>query len=1223
MKDLKQLSRLVLLILLLPGVTGPVSRAWAQSVTTGGELRKWHKVTLTFEGPTVAEDSEPNPFTDYRLNVTFTHESGSPTYVVPGYFAADGDAANTSATDGSRWRVHFAPDKTGTWNYQTSFRTGNNVAIDLSADAGSSAGFMDGTTGSLSVAATNKSGRDFRARGRAEYVGQHYLQLQEKGEWFIKAGADAPENMLAYDDFDATPNNGNRRKSWQPHQRDYSAADAANFTWDDGKGTELLGVVRYLGEIKGVNAMSFLTFSLDGDDDNVYPHLQNTGSDSWNQVHHTRFDVSKMDQWERIFEYADQKGVFLHFKTHETENDQLMSDFEGKVYYRELIARYAHHLALVWNISEEISISESQIKDWLSFIEDTDPYRHPTGFHTFPNQQDRYDNFTGNQSDMTYASIQTGKGAVHRDVAAQVNASREANKRWIVCNDEQGSAQVGVDCDPNDRELVREEVLWGALMAGGMGVEYYYGYQTCESDLTAQDHRTRDQKYTDAAIAIRFFQQYFQPYLPDIRPDDGATADNDDYVLRNADRTAYAIYLPGGGSTSLNLGGQSGDYTVRWFDPRNGGDLQNGSVTTISGGSSSSIGNPPGSPSSDWVALVTAGASSPPPPPTGNGAVTLTPADDAYLDNGNRFNTGDLRVEPGRRVSYLKFDVSGVDGNVTNATLRLREGTDPGSGTLRVAVGSSNDWTENNLSDTNKPTAGSTVATRSGSVEDGTLVSFDVTSAVAGNGTLSFVVTMEEGGNDVALQSKEATAAPELVIEYSEEDGGSSSDEPSGEESCGYEEQGGIVVMETENTPTDPGEWINQTDVAGFTGGSHLEFTGNGSNGGPASSPLRYTFKVNKAGAYRLLIRAHKQLDGQPNDKNNDGYVRMEGDFSAVSGDNNAALVDLQKDTKLFGGSANGWAWARKLDVNNKIKKDPIYNFKAGNTYTLVVSGRSVKWNIDRIVLFHSSVAEAQATDINRDETTGGCGTPGGGGPTTPGAVILTPIHDAYWQNGKGYNDPLLRVEKDRRTTYLQFQLPAPEDQVQSVRLTMNVVSDPGSGTFVVSQGTPSRWQETTINESNRPLLGEPLGELSGTFSVGETKVWELDPSIIISDEGLINLLITQISGNDAAFASKEYGQNLQPQLTVVYQDGTVVEGQRQRATTTQGRTLIAYPNPTSDYVTVEGAKAQHDSVIQVFDITGNEVLKTTHQETVDLRQLSPGTYVIRAEGESISVIKE
>src|SRR5689334_3195636 len=67
-------------------------------VAISGELKQWHKVTLTLTGPQADEvSSTPNPFMDYRMTVTFGHESGSPSYSVPGYFAADGNAANTSA----------------------------------------------------------------------------------------------------------------------------------------------------------------------------------------------------------------------------------------------------------------------------------------------------------------------------------------------------------------------------------------------------------------------------------------------------------------------------------------------------------------------------------------------------------------------------------------------------------------------------------------------------------------------------------------------------------------------------------------------------------------------------------------------------------------------------------------------------------------------------------------------------------------------------------------------------------------------------------------------------------------------------------------------------------------------------------------------------------------------------------------------------------------------
>ena len=53
------------------------------------------------------------------------------------------------------------------------------------------------------------------------------------------------------------------------------------------------------------------------------------------------------------------------------------------------------------------------------------------------------------------------------------------------------------------------------------------------------------------------------------------------------------------------------------------------------------------------------------------------------------------------------------------------------------------------------------------------------------------------------------------------------------------------------------------------------------------------------------------------------------------------------------------------LDVNLKkpgiqgkkkhLKKPAVYEFKAGETYTLTVSGRSKRFNLDRVVLSHES----------------------------------------------------------------------------------------------------------------------------------------------------------------------------------------------------------------------------------------------------------------------------
>ena len=78
-----------------------VSEAQRQTATVGGELKRWHKVTVTLDGPAVSATGTPNPFLDLRMDVTFTHAASKTTYRVPGFFDADGNAANTGASAGS------------------------------------------------------------------------------------------------------------------------------------------------------------------------------------------------------------------------------------------------------------------------------------------------------------------------------------------------------------------------------------------------------------------------------------------------------------------------------------------------------------------------------------------------------------------------------------------------------------------------------------------------------------------------------------------------------------------------------------------------------------------------------------------------------------------------------------------------------------------------------------------------------------------------------------------------------------------------------------------------------------------------------------------------------------------------------------------------------------------------------------------------------------------
>ncbi|MCS7043875.1 MAG: DUF5060 domain-containing protein [Bryobacteraceae bacterium] len=177
--------------------------ALLQAQRIDGELKLWHRITVSFEGPETSEEAVPNPFTGYRLAVDFRHTPTGRTIRVPGFYAADGNAAETSATAGRVWQAHFMPDAEGEWTFRASFRAGPWIAIDPSPSAGAPAAF-DGAQGRFVVAPTDRKAPDFRARGLLKYTGAHYLQFAGTGEYFLKGGADSPENFLAYAEFDGT-----------------------------------------------------------------------------------------------------------------------------------------------------------------------------------------------------------------------------------------------------------------------------------------------------------------------------------------------------------------------------------------------------------------------------------------------------------------------------------------------------------------------------------------------------------------------------------------------------------------------------------------------------------------------------------------------------------------------------------------------------------------------------------------------------------------------------------------------------------------------------------------------------------------------------------------------------------------------------------------------------------------------------------------------------------
>lgn len=586
-----------------------------QSLVVEGELQQWHKITLVLMGPETSEWAMENPFLDYKLSATFS--KGSKSYTVPGYFAADGNAGETSAKKGNIWKVHFRPDEVGTWNYTISFRRGNNIAI-LDGENLGKAVELDGREGILEIEASDKTGLDFRSRGRIINGGKGYFRVQGTDRIWIKNGADSPENFLAFSDFDQTSRFSLKAEiregeadpkkeihKFESHIADWNEGDP---TWKDGKGKGMIGALNYLQSV-GVNSVYMLTMNIIGDGNDVWPYTD------YNERY--RFDCSKLDQWEVVFDHMDKLGIMSHFVLQETENECLLdmghSGVQRRVYIRELVARFGHHLAVSWNIGEEngpthwspIGQTDAQKKAMASYIKGVNPYPCNVVLHTHSNDahQDEYLYPMLAFEDLDGPSIQVADPAkVHARVKKWIEESGKAGNRWIVNLDEIGPSWKGVLPDSYDlnHDTIRKQCLWGTLLAGATGVEWYFGYRYPHNDLACEDFRSRQNWFKQSTIATQFVRNF---PLEEMTSQDELVNMKGAYCLAKTDEV-YMVYLPAGSPDAKLRVNLENSLSVKWLNPREGGDLKEGSKSSLRGFGFQSLGSPPAESDMDWVVVV-------------------------------------------------------------------------------------------------------------------------------------------------------------------------------------------------------------------------------------------------------------------------------------------------------------------------------------------------------------------------------------------------------------------------------------------------------------------------------------------------------------------------------------------------------------------------------------------------------------------------------------------
>jgi hypothetical protein len=501
-----------------------------------GSFEQGSIVEIAFSGPLMAvDDPDLNPFL-IEMEVSITGPDGQ-VFLLPAFYDGDG----MGGTRGNVWKVRFVPDAPGSWLFTSD----------------SSQRELNRYQGTFSVAAApdcQTPGPDqspnIHCLGFLEASNGHYLRFSS-GEYWIKAGVDDPENFL-----------GTAIGDWQDKK------DAIDFL-----------------SSKGVNSIYVITNNIDGDRQDTWPWYGETQEAA--KKNSERFDIVKLQLWEDFFNYVQSKGIVIHLVLND---DGAWHDYNQELYYREMVARFAHLPGLIWNIGEEANeiYSDGQQINLASHLQSLDPYDHPVTVHrTNPWR------FIGNPNfDLT--SIQVGDGAadfsksklpdLNRVVIDHISSSDQVCQPIPVMIDEIPRV---TKVDQSSRLKLREEVIYPIYFGGGnFELHFYDAYG--DGTLSFED---LGPMLDDLLRAHKFMETL--PFYTMEPCNEMVMSGAAGCFQRSGD--IYAVYSSKGNNPVLDMRTIRGNFEVYWFDPRTGNETHAG---VVSGGKILTFTTPD---SQDWV----------------------------------------------------------------------------------------------------------------------------------------------------------------------------------------------------------------------------------------------------------------------------------------------------------------------------------------------------------------------------------------------------------------------------------------------------------------------------------------------------------------------------------------------------------------------------------------------------------------------------------------------
>ncbi|MEO1699990.1 MAG: DUF5060 domain-containing protein [Planctomycetota bacterium] len=583
-----------------------------------------------------ADDASPgNPWLDWRFDLTLRAPDGR-VLRVPGSFAGDGDGGQR----GDVWSARFTPpDEPGVWRAELRLRSGLGINVDEPFDARGVTVFEESFR--FRVTPPTGQAKGLFARGVVRAAPDGRLRDAD-GRLFVKAGAGSPENLLGYVGFDGAVDGldggppgeaggapdflhtfGPQAPSWIPGDPDWAYPDGT-----PGAARGLVGTLRALAQL-GANAIYVVPMNLGGDGRDSHPFFDNGGGGTSpdDPTHVRRYSVTRTEQWARVLEFAQERGLFLQLVLAEREATNIAwlgaaDSVERRLFQKQLVAWFGHYPGVEWTLCEENAapgrptlqqFTPEELDGMARWIRAWDVDAHPRSVHTDPNDLGLFEAMLdADRADwLECASLQIngdrpGDGHLYGTFPEELQAlfRARAGRTVVVHVDEPGDFEVGIASDLHptawqdvgaaDSEDRRRRVLYDALFSGA-GLQWYFGLWSLGDgggDLTVENLATRAAMFRFTRTARTVYEDTFGG-APAFGPADGLWAsDAPGGDLHPAFGRAEVVAAPGGpalvylpevrvdGALALGTlgaldpgaapGSRPGAFTARWMNPRLG-----------------------------------------------------------------------------------------------------------------------------------------------------------------------------------------------------------------------------------------------------------------------------------------------------------------------------------------------------------------------------------------------------------------------------------------------------------------------------------------------------------------------------------------------------------------------------------------------------------------------------------------------------------------------------